>query len=90
VCVCVCVCVCEFSPGWFPGFFTVDISSLLARVAADPTDHASRHALALKQFEAGDADTAMTTALELFKRARAWNDDAGASVSLSLCLYLCL
>ena len=53
-----------------------DTGVLQARVEADPNDHQSRHDLAQALYGAGDAEAAIDHLLELFKRDRAWNDDA--------------
>jgi thioredoxin-like negative regulator of GroEL len=61
------------------------IDSLTAKLVAEPNDHASRHALALKFFGAGEVESALTSALELFKRDRNWNDGAGMSHFVMCC-----
>lgn len=50
--------------------------ALEAAVAADPDDHQARYDLALAQVARGDAEAAVETLLELFRRDREWNDGA--------------
>lgn len=51
-------------------------AALKAKVAANPLDHESRHALALQLFGSGQMEEGLNQALELFKRDRSWNDEA--------------
>ena len=54
-----------------------DTAPLLAKLAADPGDHQARYDLALARDAAGDRDGAIEELLELIRRDRKWNDDAG-------------
>lgn len=47
-----------------------------ARLERDPNDHAARFDLALALVAKGDAEGAIDTLLELFRRDREWNDGA--------------
>ncbi len=49
---------------------------LVAKLAADPTDHQSRFDLAVAQGARGEKIDAIDHLLEIFKRDRQWNDDA--------------
>jgi putative thioredoxin len=60
------------------------IDALQTALLQTPDDHAKRHALALKQFAAGDAEAALNGALELFKRDRNWNDGAAKKTCLDI------
>lgn len=53
-----------------------DTSDLEAKLAADPDDHQARFDLATAQFAGGQAEAAVDTLLELFRRDRDWNDAA--------------
>ncbi len=53
-----------------------EAGALLAAVEANPDDHQARYDLALAQVAEGDADAAVDTLLELFRRDREWNDGA--------------
>lgn len=54
----------------------VDTSALEARVAANPADHEARLELAVAFAGNGDKQRAVDELIELFKRDRAWNDEA--------------
>ncbi|HXB51534.1 MAG TPA: tetratricopeptide repeat protein, partial [Rhizomicrobium sp.] len=51
--------------------------ALRARLAADPKDHQARYDLAMALEAAGDRDGAVAELLELVRRDRKWNEDAG-------------
>jgi putative thioredoxin len=53
-----------------------EADTLAAAVARDPQDHQARFDLALAQIAKGDADGAIDTLLELFRRDREWNEGA--------------
>jgi putative thioredoxin len=53
-----------------------DARALAAAVARDPDDSQARYDLALAQVAAGDAEAAVDTLIELFRRDRDWNDGA--------------
>ena len=57
---------------------------LEARLAADPADHQARFDLAMAADAAGDRDRAIAELLELVKRARKWNEDAGRKQLVTL------
>ena len=52
------------------------LAELAASVDANPDDHQARFDLAVAQHAGGDAETAVATLLELFRRDREWNDGA--------------
>jgi putative thioredoxin len=52
------------------------LTELTASVEANPDDHQARFDLAVAQHAAGDAEAAVMTLLELFRRDREWNDGA--------------
>jgi len=52
------------------------LAELSATVEANPDDHQARFDLAVAQHANGDAQAAVTTLLELFRRDRDWNDGA--------------
>lgn len=52
------------------------LAELTEAVATDPDNHQARFDLAVAQHAAGDADAAVATLLELFRRDREWNDGA--------------
>lgn len=52
------------------------LAELTAAVEATPDDHQARFDLAVAQHANGDAEAAVTTLLELFRRDRDWNDGA--------------
>ena len=54
-----------------------DIAALESAVAADPKDNQSRYDLAMAQYAAGRPEDAIDTLIELVRRDRAWNDEAG-------------
>jgi putative thioredoxin len=51
-------------------------AELERRLAADPNDHQARFDLAAAQFAAGQREEAIDQLLELFRRNRAWNEQA--------------
>jgi putative thioredoxin len=51
--------------------------ALRARLAAEPKDHQARYDLAMALEAAGDRDGAVAELLELVRRDRKWNEDAG-------------
>jgi len=53
-----------------------DAAIFRRRLAADPLDHQARFDLALACYAAGELDAAIDELLELFRRDRAWNEDA--------------
>jgi putative thioredoxin len=53
-----------------------DVGELSAKLAADPKDHQARYDLALAHYAAGRTEAALDELLELFRRDRAWNDQA--------------
>lgn len=53
-----------------------EAAELRRKVAADPDDHQSRFDLGLAYYAAGEQEAAVDELLELFRRNRAWNDDA--------------
>ncbi len=54
-----------------------DVSQLRQKVQADPGDLPSRYDLAVALFGRGDANGAADELLEIVRRDRTWNDDAG-------------
>jgi putative thioredoxin len=52
------------------------LSSLTARAAADPTDHAARYELASALNATDQREAAADALLEIIRRERAWNEDA--------------
>jgi putative thioredoxin len=61
-----------------------DLAYLLARVENVPTDLQARYDLAVALNGAGRRDAAAQELLQLFKRDRAWNDDAARKLLLQL------
>ncbi|MES2337947.1 MAG: tetratricopeptide repeat protein [Pseudomonadota bacterium] len=61
-----------------------DLSGLIARVAADPTDHESAMQLAGGQMAAGDRDAAAATLLASIATDKDWNDGAARHQLLTL------
>ncbi|MGE5476541.1 MAG: thioredoxin [Bacteroidales bacterium] len=53
-----------------------ETAELRRRLATDANDHQARHDLALAYYAAGEQEAAVDELLELFRRDRAWNDDA--------------
>ena len=53
-----------------------EAAELRRRLAADADDHQARYDLALAYYAAGEVEAAVDELLDLFKRDRAWNDDA--------------
>lgn len=51
-------------------------AELRRRLADDPADHQARYDLALAYFGTGEQEAAVDELLELFRRDRAWNEDA--------------
>lgn len=54
-----------------------EIEALKAKVAANPQDHQARFDLAMALYGAGDSEGAVDALLDLFRRDRMWNDEAG-------------
>ena len=52
------------------------VAELRAQVEAEPDNHQARYELAQAQHANGDAEGAVDTLLELFRRDREWNDGA--------------
>ncbi len=61
-----------------------DYEALEARLAADANDHQARYDLALAADAAGDRDRAIAELLELIRRGRKWNEEAGRKQLLTL------
>ncbi len=59
-------------------------AELEAQLAADPNNHQARYDLALAADAAGDRDRAIAELLELVKRGRKWNEEAGRKQLLTL------
>jgi putative thioredoxin len=59
-------------------------AELEARLAADANDHQARYDLALAADAAGDRDRAIAELLELVKRGRKWNEEAGRKQLVTL------
>jgi putative thioredoxin len=55
---------------------TADTDALKAKLAADPNDHQARFDLAVAEYGRGHSEAAIDELLELFRRKRAWNDEA--------------
>ena len=55
------------------------VAELSAAVDANPDDHQARFDLAVAQHANDDAEGAIATLLELFRRDRDWNDGAARS-----------
>jgi len=55
---------------------TGDIDALTAKLTADPNDHQARFDLAMSEYGRGHSEAAIDALLELFRRKRAWNDEA--------------
>jgi putative thioredoxin len=53
-----------------------EAAELRRKVSDDPTDHQARFDLAMAYYAAGELEAAVDELLELFRRNRAWNDDA--------------
>ncbi len=53
-----------------------EAAELRRRLAADAGDHQARYDLALAYYAAGEGEAAVDELLELFRRDRAWNEDA--------------
>lgn len=53
-----------------------ETAELRRRLATDANDHQARHDLALAYYAAGEHEAAVDELLELFRRDRAWNEDA--------------
>ena len=58
------------------GLHAGDAAALAARVASNPKDHQARFDLALALLGGGDNEGAIEGLLELFRRDRAWNEEA--------------
>lgn len=54
----------------------VDTSELEARIASNPADHEARLELAVAKAGNGDKERAVDELIDLFRRDRAWNDEA--------------
>jgi putative thioredoxin len=61
-----------------------EYAALQAKLAADANDHQARFDLALAADAAGDRDRAVAELLELVRRGRKWNEDAGRKQLLTL------
>ncbi len=61
-----------------------DLSSVQAKVDADPDDHAARFELAGGLMANGDRDGAADALLEIVRRDRAWNDGAARTQLLTI------
>jgi putative thioredoxin len=61
-----------------------EIAALRARLAAYPKDHQTRYDLAMALDAASDRDGAVAELLELIRRDRKWNDDAGRKQLVTL------
>lgn len=59
-------------------------AELDAKLAADPNDHQARFDLAMAKDAGGDRDGAITELLELVKRGRKWNEEAGRKQLVTL------
>jgi putative thioredoxin len=59
-------------------------AALKARLAADPNDHQARFDFALALDAAGNRDGALEALLELVRRDRKWNEEAGRKQLLTL------
>ncbi|HEX9570102.1 MAG TPA: thioredoxin [Rhodospirillales bacterium] len=55
---------------------TGDSEALREKLAADPNDHQTRFDLAMAEYGRGHSEAAIDELLELFRRKRAWNDEA--------------
>jgi putative thioredoxin len=53
------------------------VQALRTRLAADPNDHQARYDLALALDAGGERDSAIAELLELVRRDRKWNEEAG-------------
>jgi len=53
-----------------------ETAELRRRLAIDAGDHQARYDLALAYYGAGEEEAAVDELLELFRRDRAWNEDA--------------
>ena len=60
------------------------VAELRARVEADPADHQARYDLANALYAADQPEAAIDALLELFRRDRAWNEDAARQRLLKL------
>ena len=63
---------------------SAETAALRAKVAADPKDHQARYDLAMALDAAGMRDEAVAELLELVKRDRKWNDEAGRKQLVTL------
>jgi len=61
-----------------------ETAALRAKVEADPKDHQARYDLALALDAAGDRDGAVEQLLDLVKRDRKWNEEAGRKQLVTL------
>ncbi|MFD2232673.1 thioredoxin [Phaeospirillum tilakii] len=53
-----------------------ETAALRKRLAVDANDHQARFDLAMAYYAGGESETAIDELLDLFRRDRAWNDDA--------------
>jgi putative thioredoxin len=53
-----------------------ETAELRRRLTVDGNDHQARYDLALAYYGAGEPEAAVDELLELFRRDRAWNEDA--------------
>src|SRR5262249_49587331 len=53
-----------------------DIAKLLENIKRNPNDHQSRLGLAIAYFASGNPEGAIDELLEIFRRDRAWNEEA--------------
>ncbi len=63
---------------------TGETAELRRRLANDADDHQARYDLALAYYGAGEQEAAVDELLELFRRDRAWNEDAARKQLLKL------
>ncbi len=60
------------------------VAELLVQVEAEPDNHQARLSLAQAQYAAGEAERAIETLLEMFRRDRDWNDGAAKAQLLTI------
>lgn len=63
---------------------TGDAAELQAQVDSNPDDHQARYDLAVALFGAGNNEDAVEQLIELIRRDRAWNDEAGRKQLLKI------
>jgi len=61
-----------------------ETANLRAKLAAEPADHQARYELAMALDAAGDRDGAIAELLELIRRDRTWNEEAGRKQLVTL------